>query len=107
MENKANQFIRAADVALDDPDLQKAVAYGTRLGFNKRIAAMYEYGEEHGEALRQQAAQIKRRALANLPDLLEEAEKNLLKNGFKVLWAKDAAEANILIDKFIKCILKL
>jgi L-lactate dehydrogenase complex protein LldF len=102
MENKANQFIRAADVALDDPDLQKAVAYGTRLGFNKRIAAMYEYGEEHGEALRQQAAQIKRRALANLPDLLEEAEKNLLKNGFKVLWAKDAAEANELILEIAK-----
>ena len=97
MENRANQFIRAADVALKDPDLQKAVAYGTRLGFNKRIAAMYEYGEEHGEALRQQSAQIKRRALANLPKLLEEAEKNLLKNGFKVLWAKDAAEANQLI----------
>ena len=84
MENKANhQFIHAADLALDDPDLQEAVAYGTRLGFNKRIAAMYEYGEEHGEALRQQAAQIKRRALADLPKLLEEAEKNLQKNGKK------------------------
>lgn len=97
MENKANQFIQAADVALNDPDLQKAVAYGTRLGFVKRNAAMYEYGEEHGEALRQQAAQIKRRVLKNLPALLEEAENNLLKNGFKVLWAKDAEEANQLI----------
>ncbi len=102
MENKANQFINAADVALKDPDLQKAVAYGTRLGFNKRIAAMYEYGEEHGEALREQAAQIKGRALANLPNLLEEVEKNLLANGFKVLWAKDADEANELILEIAK-----
>jgi L-lactate dehydrogenase complex protein LldF len=97
MENRANQFIRAADEALADPDIQKAVSYGTKLGFDKRIAAMYEYGAEHGEALRQRAAQIKRSALANLPELLREAEKNLLKNVFKVLWAKDAAEANKLI----------
>ncbi len=97
MENRANQFIQSADKALNDPDIQKAVAYGTRLGFDKRIAAMYEYGEEHGEALREQAAQIKRRTLENLPALLEKAEKNLLKNGFKVLWAKDAEEANQLI----------
>lgn len=97
MENRANQFIQAADLALNDPDIQKAVSYGTRLGFDKRIAAMYEYGKEHGEALRQQSAQIKRHVLANLPALLEEAERNLLSNGFKVLWAKDAAEANKLI----------
>ncbi len=97
MKNKANQFIQSADEALRDPDIQKAVPYGTKLGFDNRIAAMYEYGEEHGEALRQKSAQIKRRALANLPVLLEEAEKNLQKNGFKVLWAKDADEANQLI----------
>ena len=97
MKNKANQFIQAADEALVDPDIQKAVSYGTRLGFNKRIGAMYEFGQEHGEALRQRSAQIKRNVLANLPALLEEAEKNLLSNGFKVLWAKDADEANKLI----------
>ena len=97
MENRANQFIRAADEALADPDIQKAVSYGTKLGFDKRIASMYEYGQEHGEALRQKSAQIKRHALENLPELLEEAEKNLQENGFKVLWAKDADEANQLI----------
>jgi len=97
MENRANQFIRAADEALADSDIQKAVSYGTKLGFDKRIAAMYEYGQEHGEALRQWSAQIKRYALANLPELLVQAEKNLLANGFKVLWSKDADEANELI----------
>jgi len=102
MKNKANQFIQAADDALNDPDLQKAVSYGTRLGFNNRIEAMYEYGKEHGEALRQQSAKIKHRSLENLPQLLLQAEKNLLKNGFKVLWAKDADEANQLILEIAK-----
>jgi L-lactate dehydrogenase complex protein LldF len=102
MKNKANQFIQAADNALIDPDLQEAVAYGTRLGFNNRIEAMDEYGKEHGEALRQQSAKIKRRTLENLPQLLLQAEKNLLKNGFKVLWAKDADEANQLILEIAK-----
>ena len=97
MENRANQFIRAADEALADPDIQTAVAYGTKLGFDKRIASMYEYSHEHGEALREKSGQIKRHALENLPELLVQAEKNLLANGFKVLWAKDAAEANKLV----------
>ena len=70
MEVRSNQFIQSADEALNDPDLQQAVSYGTRLAFENRINAMYEYGKEHGEVLRQQSAQIKRRTLAKLPELL-------------------------------------
>ncbi|MEN8171832.1 MAG: LutB/LldF family L-lactate oxidation iron-sulfur protein [Chloroflexota bacterium] len=97
MEIKSNQFVQSADEALNDPDLQEAVSYGTRLGFEKRVGAMYEFGREHGEALRQQSAGIKRRTLANLPELIVQAEGNLLRNDFKVFWAKDADEANQLI----------
>ncbi len=101
MEVKSNQFIQFADDALNDPDLQGAVSYGTRLGFEKRIGAMYQFGREHGEALRQQSAGIKRRALAKLPELIVQAEKNLLKNGFQVLWAKNADQANQLILEIV------
>ena len=52
---------------------------------------------EHGEFLRQQAAEAKRRALRNLPDLLETAERNLKANGWSVAWAEGAAEANQLV----------
>ncbi len=73
--------------------LQKAVGTGTQTAVTKRRAAMFEVSVEHGEALRQQAAAIKRSILNRLPELLEEAETNLHKNGVEVLWAKDAAEA--------------
>ena len=45
---------------------------------------------------------IKEYSLENLPDLLEEFEKNALKNGIKVIWASDGKEAR----KEIKAILK-
>lgn len=97
MEVHSNNFIPAARIAINDPDLQSAVAFGTNSGFDKRQAAMYAAGKEHGEAMRQQAAAIKRDALNRLPALLEQAEASMQANGIEVLWAVDAAEANRLV----------
>ena len=97
MEVQSNNFIPAAAIAINDDDLQSAVAFGTDSGFDKRQAAMYAAGQEHGEAMRQQAAAIKRDALNHLPELLEQAEANMQENGIEVLWAADAAEANRLV----------
>ncbi|WP_420644977.1 LutB/LldF family L-lactate oxidation iron-sulfur protein [Candidatus Leptofilum sp.] len=94
MKVQSAQFIPAAQIAIHDPDLQTAVAFGTNTGFTKRQAAMFADGEAHGQAMRQQAAAIKRHALNNLPDLLAQAEANMQANGIQVLWALDAAEAN-------------
>ena len=94
MQNKSNQFIPAAEIAINDTNLHTAVSFATGSAFNKRQAAMYAYGNVHGEALRQQAAAVKRRTLQNLPDLLEQAEANMQANGITVLWAADAEEAN-------------
>ena len=46
------------------------------------------------ELWRNQAMAIKRDALARLPELLEEFERNITARGATVLWARDAAEAN-------------
>lgn len=94
MDVKSNHFVALADIAIASPQLQKAVTTGTNNGYYKRLAAMTEISPEHGEALRQQAARAKRHALNCLPDLLEQAEARLTENGFTVLWAQDAAEAN-------------
>lgn len=91
---KSNDFVALADIAIANPELQKAVALGTFNGYSKRLNAMFIDGHEHGEALRQQAKEAKRRALRDLPELLEQAETNLKANGFNVLWAADAEEAN-------------
>ncbi|MCY3574466.1 MAG: LutB/LldF family L-lactate oxidation iron-sulfur protein [Chloroflexi bacterium] len=97
VELRSNEFISLADIALQKPDLQKAVGNGTRGGYNKRAEAMFEFGDAHGEALRAQAAEAKRRALNKLPELLELAEAKLRENGWGVEWAEDAPAANQLV----------
>ncbi len=94
MKVQSNNFIPTARIAINDADLQTAVTNGTNAAFTKRQASMYSVSQEHGQMLRRQAAAIKRHALNNLPDLLEQAEANMQANGIQVLWAVDAAEAN-------------
>jgi L-lactate dehydrogenase complex protein LldF len=97
MEVQCNKFIPAARIATQDNELQSAVAMGTDSGFVKRQAVMFADGKDHGEAIRRQAAAIKRNALNHLPDLLQQAEGAMQENGIEVLWAADAAEANRLV----------
>ena len=97
MAVESNNFIALADVALHNDDLQHAIGEGTRAAYYKRLDTMFAHSDEHGEFMRQQAAEAKRRALRQLPDLLEKAERNLKKNGFQVEWAVDAAQANQLV----------
>lgn len=93
MEINANNFIPISEIAVNDAQLTAAVRRGTQTAFNKREASMYAYGRSHGQQLRQQAAEAKRRALRQLPELLERAEANMQANGIQVLWAIDASEA--------------
>lgn len=97
MDVRSNNFIPSAEIAIHDPALRAAVAFGTNTGFTKRRAAMGAGGADHGERLRQQAAAIKRHSLNHLPDLLTEAEAKMQANGIDVRWAADAQEANDLI----------
>jgi L-lactate dehydrogenase complex protein LldF len=102
MKVRSNDFIKSAKSALADTDMRSAVAYGTNAGFDKRQVAMYASGNQHGEALRQQAAAIKRKALSQLPELLEQAQANMEENGFEVLWATDAHEVNQLVSEIVR-----
>ena len=97
VEIQSNDFIALADIALHNPDLQRAVGSGTRGGYARRAETMFAHSQDHGERMRQQAAEAKRRALRNLPDLLETAESNLIANGWQVEWAENADEANQLV----------
>lgn len=102
MDVKSNNFIALSSIAVNNTRMQQAIAYGTNNANVKRQAAMFAYGEEHGEAMRQQAAEAKRRALRNLPELLERAEANMQANGIHVLWAIDSTEANRHVMDIIK-----
>ena len=94
MKNEAGSFIPAARVGIHDAEQRAAVAFGAASGFGKRQAAMFAAGEAHGQALRHQAAAIRRHALNHLPELLEQAEAHMPPNGIEVLWADDGDEAH-------------
>jgi L-lactate dehydrogenase complex protein LldF len=97
MQNRANNFIALSEIAVQDDNLRTAIVKGTNTAFYNRIKAMTAESAEHGEALRQQAAEAKRRALRKLPDLLEQAEAHMTENGIQVLWAQNGDEANQLV----------
>jgi L-lactate dehydrogenase complex protein LldF len=87
-----NDFVAASRKALQDPILGASVANATNTAAYKRQLAMFVYGREHAETMRQQAAEAKRRALSRLPELLELAETNMQANGIHVLWASNSVE---------------
>ena len=74
MHNEAGQFIANARQALANPPMLAAVKRATDTADRKRDLAMFADGREHGEALRQQSATARHRALSQLPALLEQAE---------------------------------
>ena len=75
MKVESNQFIQLADIAIADPEVQAALEKGTNTADGKRLLVMSETNEEHGEALRHQAAAVKRDTLNRLPELLEQVKK--------------------------------
>jgi L-lactate dehydrogenase complex protein LldF len=97
MKPRANQFDQNAKQAIADHEIQAAVPTAVRTVSAKRLLAMYDTSDEYGEALRQQAADIKRYTLQNLPDLLEQAAAKMESSGMQVLWANDAAAARELV----------
>jgi L-lactate dehydrogenase complex protein LldF len=101
MKVTCNNFIPAAQAALQDDRMRSSVNQATTTAYQKRRDLMFEAGREHGENLRQQAAQAKRRALSRLPGLLEQVEAKLTANGAHVLWALDSDEVNLHVLEII------
>src|SRR5262245_36866023 len=91
MELKANEFMQASTIAIEDIQLQTALDRATTNVTARRKVALSEI---NAQALRQQARGAKLRALDELPDLLEQLEEKITAKGGHVLWAADAEEAN-------------
>jgi len=92
MELVPNHFHETSLIALEDIQLQTALTRSTGNVVRNRATAMAELADP--DALRQQGRGAKLRALAELPELLERMEQNVIANGGHVLWAVDDAEAN-------------
>ncbi len=100
MKSKAHAFARDAKAALDDTNLQAALA-NLKKGFQvKRAQAFEMLGDPEG--LRDAGAAIRTNALVQLPELLELFERNVVAAGGHVHWARNAREARELIAKLLK-----
>lgn len=93
-------FPRAARRALADSQMRRNVSHATRSIRTKRLAAVQECAD--WEELRLAGSAIKRDVLARLPELLEELERNVTRNGGVVHWARDADEANRIVTELIR-----
>lgn len=67
--------------------------------YNKAVAAGKTRQFRNWQDARRQAAEIKARAMASLPELLETFEQRITERGARVLWAETAAEARQLIGE--------
>jgi L-lactate dehydrogenase complex protein LldF len=84
------EFHPRARAALHNPQIRQNFRKAMDGLMSKRTAAFEGWDLE---TLRDLGANIRKRALANLPDLLEQLEQKLTENGIKVHWAVDADEA--------------
>ena len=84
------EFHPRARAAIDNPKIRQNFRRAMDGLMGKRKAAFEGWDLE---ALRTLGADVRRNALANLPDLLEQLEEKLTANGVRVHWALDGDEA--------------
>lgn len=93
-------FRTRAHNALGDPQLRNNFRTAMDSLMTKRAAA---FGDAHErEHLRALGNSIRARALSKLPDLLEQLEQNLTRNGVTVHWAETVDEANGIVLSIIR-----
>ena len=96
MDNETTfDFERNVDGALKDDQLRKNLRNAMDILVEKRRAVFPD--TDYLEQLRAAGNAIKRRALKQLPRLLEQLEANCTRNGIQVHWAEDSAEANDIV----------
>ncbi|MEW6166003.1 MAG: LutB/LldF family L-lactate oxidation iron-sulfur protein [Pseudomonadota bacterium] len=88
-------FARRSQAAIGDAHLRASFRGAMDFLQAKRRAQFPDAAEL--AALRDQGAAIRRHALENLPDLLEELERKLTANGVSVHWAETPDEANAIV----------
>ncbi|MBR9987188.1 MAG: iron-sulfur cluster-binding protein [Desulfosarcina sp.] len=96
MGNKTTfDFEANIDGALEDDQLRKNLRKAMDILVDKRRTVFPD--STYLEQLRSAGNAVKRRALKQLPQLLEQLEANCTKNGIQVHWAEDTNEANRIV----------
>jgi L-lactate dehydrogenase complex protein LldF len=96
---RARPFERAAHEALQDVQLRRNLAKATSAIREKRALATGELPD--WQALREAGRAIKAHTVANLDHYLMRLEQSVLARGGQVHWARDAAEANSIVQTLV------
>lgn len=104
-------MVRMNDASPDHADLaERFVANAERTGWHDGALWFVRQKRDRQaqsipewEDLRSLASQIKAYTLANLPDLLEQFEKQATACGIVVHWAQDAEEHNAIVGELLEC----
>ena len=91
----SGDFTQRAPIALNDPTLRRNFRRAMDGLMVKRAAQFTD--PEAWAALRERGAMVKARAVARLPELLEQLEAKCTANGIQVHWAESTAEANAIV----------
>ena len=100
MQLTSNRFKETARGKLDDPKLQAALAKLQTNFVRGRAERVQEL--DNFEAIRDAAAAIRDRALANLDGYLEAFEKNATAGGAVVHWAETVEDVNRIVCELAK-----
>ncbi|WP_125773237.1 LutB/LldF family L-lactate oxidation iron-sulfur protein [Antribacter gilvus] len=93
-------FPDAAKETLKNAQMRRNLAHATSTIRAKRARVVDEVTD--WEALRDAGSALKERVMDDLPELLEELERNVTTRGGVVHWARDAAEANRIVAGIVK-----
>ncbi|BAP43427.1 iron-sulfur cluster binding protein [Pseudomonas sp. StFLB209] len=93
-------FPNRARQALGDSQLRGNFRRAMDSLMTKRAAAFSDADER--EELRELGNAIRARALSKLPDLLEQLEHNLIRNGVQVHWAETIEQANAIVLSIVE-----
>jgi L-lactate dehydrogenase complex protein LldF len=100
MEIKTEQFSKVAREGLQNAHSHAFLKLRANFVRMRRETALSTFPD--AAAAQAYGATIRAEAIARLPELLEEFERNALANGAKVFWARDANEANEYIVNLAK-----
>lgn len=92
-------FPASAAQQLQNTQMRANIGHATHSIRAKRARVVSELPD--WEDLRQAGSALKQQVMANLPELLEELERNVTARGGVVHWARDAAEANRIITDLV------
>lgn len=97
---RSEEFKQNARAALKDTQLRRNMRIAMNSLMEKRFNSLHD--EEERERLRELGDHVRRHALSKLPELLEQLETNLTKQGIQVHFAETIEQANEIIVAIAK-----